>query len=392
MRHLFGKIARDIVVFCFQIVSKIMRQKPHLNGREHLNNLPSPVIFSLTHDSYYEIPSLFKIYNSVKPSPVLTFLAKADFLSGEYLSTNFGKRNRAARFILLLLDKTRIPKGIFRLFRLTTIHRPFLETYQQTRSQIKQEIKEQMDRIRDGIHRGFTTIVFPEGTTWGFGGLKKIRSSVYQLVENTYREYKRKTYVLPINVKVDRLLKGRKDIFINIGKPVFFRKSKDEFNRRLHRIMQRLHTITFSQLAAYYLKYLADEARKGRIRLELAADAFADSLEPIVNDVALMVKRRVLPEFDTRLLDRKFLRKKAARFLKYCLKQGYLITTGISKRIQTFSLNCDLVLAEYSARQYRKLNPLGFHANELISLGEDIIKSIYARRLDIPGGGHPTRG
>ncbi|HDP80855.1 MAG TPA: hypothetical protein ENN21_08440 [Spirochaetes bacterium] len=391
MASLLRKIARDFIIFCFQIASRLMRQRSLLKGAEHLRNLPSPVIFSLTHDSYYEIPSLFKVYTSVKPSPDLVFLAKDDFMSGRYLSTNFGKNSRILKSLLLLLDRTRLPEAVFRVLRLTTIHRPFMENYRIARNHVKKEIGDQLNKVRDGVMRGLTTIVFPEGTTWGFGGLKKIRSSVYQLVENTYASYKKKAYVLPINVKVDRLLKGRKDIFINIGKPVFFRESKEEFNRRLQEMMKRLHTITFSQVAACYLKYLAREAQQRQTRLELAVDSMTESLDAIVKKISLLVKSKALPNIDLNLLDREYLKKKVEKFVGYCGKKGYLVSAGIREQARALYVNHELILASYDARAFRKLNPLGFHANELESLGEEIIQRVYSG-IAGKSAGRATRG
>ena len=83
-------------------------------------------------------------------------------------------------------------------------------------------------QFKSRISDGFSTLIFPEGTTWGYGGLRKIRSAVYQLVSTSFDQHGKKIYMLPINVKVDKLVQGWKDVFINVGKLEFFIKSKDE--------------------------------------------------------------------------------------------------------------------------------------------------------------------
>ena len=75
-----------------------------------------------------------------------------------------------------------------------------------------------MDQFRKKIHDGFSTLVFPEGTTWGYGGLKKIRSAVHQLVSNVLDQYDIRVYILPINVKVD----GPAAPFFEEGKKFYY--------------------------------------------------------------------------------------------------------------------------------------------------------------------------
>jgi hypothetical protein len=227
-----------------------------------------------------------------------------------------------------------------------------------------------------------STLVFPEGTTWGFGGLKRIRSSVYQLVENTFQSARQKVHVLPINVKVDRLVKGKKDIFINIGKPVFFRNTKEEFNNRLSHILKQLHTITFSQIAAYYLRLLAEREKNARTNLVLARARLEETLEGIIADLNELVNRKVLPHLDTQLLDRKYLANKINSFIAYCKNMRYMTDSRTDERDTAFILNIESILSDYSAKEYRKQNPIGFHANELSSLGDAVIRPTFDTHLN----------
>jgi hypothetical protein len=41
-------------------------------------------------------------------------MVKNDFLSGRYLSTNYAKKNKFLRQLLLMIDKSGIPLAIFR--------------------------------------------------------------------------------------------------------------------------------------------------------------------------------------------------------------------------------------------------------------------------------------
>lgn len=373
---------REFIIYCFHVASIIMRQHPHLKGRENLRSIPSPYIVSPTHDSYYEIPSLSRVYYSLKPRPDFVVLAKEDFLSGCYLARNFGKGNLILKCLFTLLDKTALPFIIFKIMRLTTIHRPFIDACAGRRDELRSEIGGQIDRARESISKGLSTLIFPEGTTWGFGGLKKIRSAVYQLVDNTYRSARRKVHVIPINVKVDRLVKGGKDIFINVGRPVFLRCSKEEFNERLGAMLRQLHTITFSQIASCYLRRLAERHRGAREGLVLARDRFASAMERITREIGEMVRRNALPGFDMALLNRDYLLKKANGFIKYCVKNRYLRPPVSGGKGGLFHLDIESVLGSYSDREYRKRNPIGFHANELLSLGEAGILNLFDAHLD----------
>jgi hypothetical protein len=88
-------------------------------------------------------------------------------------------------------------------------------------------------------------------------------------------------HVIPINVKVDRLVKGGKDIFINVGHPVFFGCPKEEFNERLGAILRLLHTITFSQIATCYCGAWRKRTGNARDGLELARERFVSAMERI---------------------------------------------------------------------------------------------------------------
>ncbi len=377
------RLLREFIISCFHLASILMRQRPHLKGREHLMKIPTPVIFSPTHDSYYEIPSLSRVYYSLHPKPDFLVLAKDDFLSGRYLASNFGRKSFVLKCLFTFLDKTALPFAVFKIMRLTTIHRPFIDTYAKKKEQVRNEIGNQMNRARESISNGLSTLVFPEGTTWGFGGLKKIRSAVFQLVDNTFQSAHQKVHVIPINVKVDRLVKGGKDIFINIGSPVFFRCPKEEFNERLARILRQLHTITFSQIAACYIRRLAESNESTRENLVIARERFIASIERITAEIGEMVRRKKLPDLDAGLLDREYLLKKANSFIKYCRKKGYLRLSPAEVQGEAFIVDIESILSSYSDREYRTRNPLGFHANELLSLGASNIRRIFDAHLGV---------
>jgi 1-acyl-sn-glycerol-3-phosphate acyltransferase len=381
MMESINRFFRGVVVLGFHVASKVMRHRPHLKGREHLKLVPTPLIFTLTHDSYFEVPSLSRVYYGLRPKPDFLILAKSDFLSGRYLCSNFGGKSRLVKLVLTLLDKTQLPLLIFKILKLTTIHRPFIESYQKKKDEIKSEIGEQMKGIRDRISMGLSTVVFPEGTTWGFGGLKQIRSSVYQLVENALKYSRTKVYILPINVKVDRLVQGKKDIFINVGKPMFFWQSKEKFNKRLTRVLHQLHTVTFSQIAAFTMQRLAESGREANLRIELARDKFSEAVESLVEEINGLVDRHVIPEIDRRLSDKKYLHKKIGQFIKFCKKREYLLVRRASKDGEKLVLNIEQIMATYPAKLYRKLNPLGFSANEFTSICAGKIRSAVESRL-----------
>ncbi len=371
----------EFILFGFYLASRLMRHKAHLMGRENLERMPTPVMFTVTHDSYFEVPSLSRVYYALKPRPDFMVMAKGDFLSDRYLSTNYGKKNRFLKSVLLMIDKSGLPAAIFRKLKVSAIDRPFIETFNRTKEELRQEISDQLSRFKDGSAQGLSTLIFPEGTTWGIGGLKKIRSSVYQVLENTFQSTGRKVYILPINVKVDRLIRGAKDVFIRIGPPVFFRKSKDEFNQTLYGLLQRLHTITFSQVAAYYLKRLAELKQDTARKVVFRKEVFLQNLEGILAEISRLKQDRVLPDFDPGLLDRNYLADKADRFLKYCLKKRYLEKMRIEDRKEALMLDIERILSSYPVKEFRKANPLAFCANELSSLGEQIFRPIFDERL-----------
>mgnify|MGYP000272932796 CR=1 FL=1 len=101
----------EFILFGFFLASKIMRHKAHLMGKENLSRMPTPVMFAVTHDSYFEVPSLSRIYYALKPRPDFMVMVKNDFLSGRYLSTNYGKKNRFLRSILLMIDRLEIGRA-----------------------------------------------------------------------------------------------------------------------------------------------------------------------------------------------------------------------------------------------------------------------------------------
>lgn len=373
----------EFILFGFFLASKLMRHKAHLLGRENLDQIPTPVMFTVTHDSYFEVPSLSQIYYALKPRPDFMVMVKNDFLSGRYLSTNYAKKNKFLRQILLMIDKSGIPLAIFRKLKAAAIDRPFIEAANRKKEDLRREISDQLSRFKDSSVRGISTLIFPEGTTWGYGGLKKIHSSVYQVLENTFQSTGRQVYILPINIKVDRLVKGAKDVFIRIGPPVFFRKPKDEFNRTLHELLQQLHTITFSQLAAYYLKRLAEIKRETTRTAVFQKELFMQNLEDILGEINRLTRDRLLPGLDPNLLDRRYLSEKVERFLKYCLKKQYLQKKRLNDRKEALLIDIEKILSSYPVKDFRKANPLGFSANELTSLGEQTFRPLFDARLQV---------
>jgi 1-acyl-sn-glycerol-3-phosphate acyltransferase len=367
----------EFILFGFFLASKLMRHRAHLVGRENLSQIPTPVIFAVTHDSYFEVPSLSQIYYALKPRPDFMVMVKNDFLSGRYLSTNYGKKNKFLKNVLLMIDKSGLPLAIFRKLKVAAVDRPFVEIFSKKKEELRQEISDQLSRFRDSSIQGISTLIFPEGTTCGYGGLKKIHSSVYHVLEKTFQSTGQKVYILPINVKVDRLVKGAKDVFIRIGPPVFFRKPKDEFNRTLYELLQQLHTITFSQVAAYYLKRLAEMKRDTARTVIFRKKLFLQNLEVILVEINRLSHDRILPDFDPDLLDHRYLSGKVERFLKYCLKMQYLQKKRLSDGKETILLDIERILSSYTIKEFRKANPLGFCANELTSLGEQTVRPMF---------------
>lgn len=363
----------------FFFASILMRHRARIEGKHYLKRLPHQVVIAITHDSYFEIPSLSRVYHALKPKPNLAIMAKKDFLSGNYLSTNFFKNNSFFRSLFKILDKTGLPKAIFNKLNLISIPRPFADKLEKKGNELKKEIADQFSQFKTRMVDGFSAVVFPEGTTWGVGGLKKIRSSVYQLVSNTFDQYQKKIYVLPINVKVDRLVKGWKDIFINVGPPQFVLKSKEEFNDYLHHTLQKLHTITFSQIGAYYLKRISEVSQQAKVEATLTKENFTVHIESAIYEIHTKVQEKILPAIDVKLIDKAYLRKKADRFIRYCLKKKYILKDSQKNARKTYIINPNKVLATYPEKIFRKQNPVGFHANELISLGEKTIEPIFRK-------------
>ncbi len=361
----------------FFFASLLMRHRAKIEGKKYLEKLPCQVIFAITHDSYFEIPSLSRVYRALKPRPNLAIMAKKDFLSGNYLSTNYFKDNSFFRSIFKILDKTGIPLAIFNKLNLISIPRPFADTLEKKGHELKQEIADQFFQFKTKIVEGFSTVVFPEGTTWGFGGLKKIRSSVYQLVSNAFEQYEKKIYILPINVKVDRLVKGWKDVFINVGQPLFILKSREEFNECLHHTLQKLHTITFSQVGAYYLKRISELSQQAKVEARLTRANLCAQLENAISGINAKVQEKILPAMDAKLVDKNYLRKKTNRFIWYCVKKKYILKEPRKNAEKIYIINRSKVLAQYPEKIFRKQNPVGFHANELMSLGEQTIEPIF---------------
>ena len=226
-----------------------------------------------------------------------------------------------------------------------------------------------------------TSRVWSSGKGPGSSGLKRIRSSVYQLVSNAFEQYEKKIYILPINVKVDRLVKGWKDVFINVGPPQFILKSREEFNVYLHHTLQKLHTITFSQVGAYYIKRISELSQQAKVDAKLTRENLVIQLENAIQEIHAKVQEKILPAIDVKLIDRKYLRKKADKFLRYCLKKKYIVKESRKKTQRTYIINLNKVLAQYPEKVYRKQNPIGFHANELISLGEQTIEPIFSASI-----------
>lgn len=366
------------IVNGFNCAKWLMKQRPHIKGLEHLKNLPGQVIFTITHDSYFEVPTLASVYKAIEPTPTFTIMAKEDFLSGRYLSSNFFQDSAVLSNILKLVDKSGAPKAIFKRLNLISIPRPFADSQHNKAGNVKNQISSQFSQFKSRISDGFSTLIFPEGTTWGYGGLRKIRSAVYQLVSTSFDQHGKKIYMLPINVKVDKLVKGWKDVFINVGKPEFFIKSKEEFNQQLYDVLQRLHTITFSQIAAYNLKNQASKADRSKADVKLKRDQLKEQLEKAVLAIQKRVKEGILPHMDHGLKENGYLHGKLDRFIQYCEKNRYLerLTGG-----QGHLLNVKKLLSEYPPKQFRKKNPVAFHANELASLGEGKIKPAFENQL-----------
>ena len=358
------------IVNGFNCAKWLLKQRPHLKGAENLRKLPNQVIFTVTHDSYFEIPSLANVYKAIDPRPVFTVMAKEDFLSGRYLSSNFFKESLILRHLLRLIDSTGAPKAVFEKLNLISIPRPFADAQHPAAGNVKHQISSQFNQFRSKISDGFSTLIFPEGTTWGYGGLRKIRSAVFQLVSTSYEEFGKKIYMVPINVKVDRLVSGWKDVFINIGTPEFFLKEKEAFNHHLYSLLLRLHTITFSQVAAYYLRRLAGKGEQSGTEIPICKSQLFERLDNAANELHRRVKEGLLPNIDQRLTDAPYLTGKIDRLFQYGVKHQFFVRTP--KDSSCYRLNGEKILSHFPKKVFRKKNPVAFHANEFASLGSHI--------------------
>jgi hypothetical protein len=176
---------------------------------------------------------------------------------------------------------------------------------------------------------------------------------------------------------VDRLVKDYKDIFINVGRPRFVIKPREDFNQYLFHTLQKLHTITFSQVGAYYLKRISEFSKQAKVETMLTRESLIDQLENAIDEINAKVQEKILPAIDVKLIDKNYLRKKAIQFIRYCLKKKYILKESRKNAPKTYVINLNKVLAQYPEKVFRKQNPIGFHANELISLGEQTIEPIF---------------
>jgi len=67
--------------------------------------------------------------------------------------------------------------------------------------------------------------------------------------------------------------------------------------------------------------------------------------------------------------------------LRYCLKKQYLQKKRLSDQKEALLLDIERILSSYTIKEFRKANPLGFCANELTSLGEQTVRSLFDARL-----------
>jgi hypothetical protein len=170
-----------------------------------------------------------------------------------------------------------------------------------------------------------------------------------------------------------------------VGPPQFIHKPKEEFNQYLHDTLQKLHTITFSQIGAYYLKKISELSLQAKTEARLTKENIISHLENAIHEMHVKVQEKMLPAIDDKLIDQNYLRKKTNRFIRYCLKKRYIEKESRKNTPKTYVVNLNKVLAKHPENTYRKRNPLGFHANELISLGEQSIEPIF--RTSVLTGG-----
>jgi len=123
-------------------------------------------------------------------------------------------------------------------------------------------------------------------------------------------------------------------------------------------------------------------SEKTEKKVLLTRENLVFQLKNIVNKIQVKVKKKILPAFDSNLTDNNYLEMKVQKFLAYCVKKKYLIKNIQADGEITYSLNMDMVLAEHPKKLFRKHNPLAYHANELLSLGEKSIKPLF--NISIP--------
>jgi uncharacterized protein YlaN (UPF0358 family) len=149
---------------------------------------------------------------------------------------------------------------------------------------------------------------------------------------------------------------------------------KENFLDRVSEILKSLHTITFSQIAATYLQRMAMAVEHIDKAIVLKKEELASQLDTIINDINVLVKEGKLPSIDEYLLDSNYRHKKLKRFLKFCIKKGY-----IEKIDGYYMINVQRVLASFHIKSYRKENPVGFTANEFLSINYNCIMTIYEK-------------
>lgn len=103
--------------------------------------------------------------------------------------------------------------------------------------------------------------------------------------------------------------------------------------------------------------------------------------EGILADMNRLTSNRALPGFDPNLLNHRYLSDKVEQFLRYCLKKQYFQKKRLSDQKEALLLDIERILSSYTIKEFRKANPLGFCANELTSLGEQTVRSLFDARL-----------
>jgi uncharacterized coiled-coil protein SlyX len=130
-------------------------------------------------------------------------------------------------------------------------------------------------------------------------------------------------------------------------------------------------------VGAYYLKRLSELSRQAKVEARLTRENLIAQLENAIQEIHAKVQEKMLPAIDVKLIDRSYLKKKTKKFIRYCLKKKYILKESRKNDQKTYIINLNKVLAQYPEKIFRKQNPIGFHANELISLGEKTIEPIF---------------